>query len=185
MLKITIPPSKYWDAKRGESGQFFTYPEKPVTLQMEHSLVSLSKWEAKWQKPFLSNTTEKTPEEMIDYFRCMTITQNVDPNLYYFIPEDIGLKIREYIQAPMTATTFGKEVQKPSREIVTSELIYYWMTALNIPFECEKWHLNRLMTLIKVCSIKNAPQKKMSASEIRARNKALNDSRRKAMHTRG
>ena len=116
----------------------------------------------------------------------MTITPNVDPNLYYHIPDDIGKQITDYIQSPMTATTFSdNKRQTPSREIVTSELIYYWMVALQIPFECEKWHLNRLMTLIKVCSIKNEPQKKMSANEIRARNKALNDARRKAMHTKG
>ena len=183
MLKVTIPSCKYWDSKRE---MFFTYPEKPITLQLEHSLVSLSKWESKWQKPFLSNTKERTPEETLDYIRCMTITPNVDPKLYYYIPEDIGKQITDYIQNPMTATTFSdNKNQRQSREIVTSELIYYWMVALQIPFECEKWHLNRLMTLIKVCSIKNEPQKKMSANEIRARNKALNDARRKAMHTRG
>lgn len=183
MLKITVPSCKYWDSKRE---MFFTYPEKPITLQLEHSLVSLSKWEAKWKKPFLSNAKDRTMEESLDYIRCMTITPNVDPALYYHIPEDIFNKIKEYIEDPMTATTFSdNRPQKANREIITSELIYYWMASLQIPFECEKWHLNRLMTLIKVCSIKNEPQKKMSTNEIRARNKALNDARRKAMHTKG
>lgn len=182
MLTITIPPCKYWDSKRE---MFVTYPEKPITLQLEHSLLSLSKWESKWNKPFLSKTDGRTEVETRDYIRCMTLTQNVDPNLYLMIPESTIKEITAYIQAPMTATTFSDHQERPSREIITSELIYYWMVALNIPFTCEKWHLNRLMTLIKVCSIKNSPQKKMGANEIRARNRALNESRRKAMHTRG
>ena len=183
MLKVTIKPQKYWDAKREV---FFSYPEKPITLQLEHSLVSLSKWEAKWNKPFLSNTGNRTEEEMRDYVRCMTLTQNVDPNLYYFIPDDVFAEISEYIQSPMTATTFNDSKERPSREIITNELIYYWMVALQIPFDpCEKWHLNRLMTLIKVCSIKSGPQKKMSPNEIRARNRSLNDARRRAMHSKG
>ena len=183
MLKVTIPPCKYWDSKREI---FFNYPEKPVTLQLEHSLVSLSKWESKWNKPFLSKTTERTAEEMCDYIRCMTLTQNVDPDLYYFIPESVIQQITEYIDAPMTATTFSKQPnEKPSKEIVTTELIYYWMVSFGIPFSCEKWHLNRLMTLIRICSIKNAPQKKMSANEIRNRNRALNEARRKSMHSKG
>lgn len=183
MLKVTIPPCKYWDSKREI---FFNYPEKPVTLQLEHSLVSLSKWESKWNKPFLAKANERTEEQMRDYIRCMTITQNVDPDIFFFLPEDVIRQITEYIDAPMTATTFSNnQNEKPSREIVTAELIYYWMVAFGIPFTCEKWHLNRLMTLIRICSIKNAPQKKMSANEIRNRNSALNAARRKAMHTSG
>jgi len=183
MLKVVIQPCKYWDAKKE---RFFVYPEKPVTLQLEHSLVSLSKWEAKWQKPFLSNTSDRTDEEMNDYIRCMTLTQNVDPNLYYFIPDNVYNEITEYIQSPMTATTFSDNNNRPSREIITNELIYYWMITLQIPIDpCEKWHLNRLMTLIKVCSIKNSPQKKMSLNELRSRNRSLNEARRKAMNSRG
>jgi len=180
---ITVLPCKYWDSKREI---FFNYPEKPITFQIEHSLVSLSKWESKWKKPFLSKAKERTAEEMRDYIRCMTITQNVDPDLYYFLPDDVITEITSYIEDSMTATTFGStDQEKASREIVTSELIYYWMVAFNIPFTCEKWHLNRLMTLIRICSIKNSPSKKMSAGEIRARNQKLNAARRKAMHSKG
>lgn len=183
MLKITIPPCKYWDSKREI---FFTYPEKPITLQLEHSLVSLSKWEAKWNKPFLAKFKERTNDELRDYVRCMTVTQNVDETVYKFIPDAILMEVVKYIEAPMTATTFSNNRNEPpSREIVTSELIYYWMTAFQIPFTCEKWHLNRLMTLIKICNIKNAPQKKMSPNELKARNSALNKSRRNALHSRG
>lgn len=182
MLKLTIQPKKYWDSQRE---MFFTYPQKPVTLQLEHSLVSLSKWESFWNKPFLSNPKDRTDEEMRDYIRCMTLTQNVDPVLYSLMSEDEIKAVATYIQAPMTATTFSKK-DAPTREIITSELVYYWMIALGIPFSpCEKWHFNRLMTLIKVCNIKNGPQKKMSANEIRSRNRALNESRRKAMHSKG
>lgn len=182
MLTVTIPPCKYWDSKRE---MFFTYPEKPITLQLEHSLLSISKWESKWNKPFLDKVPERGEAEIRDYIRCMTLTQNVDPVLYTMLPESIINEITNYIDSPMTATTFSNQQQQAGREKITSELIYYWMIALGIPFTCEKWHFNRLMTLIKVCSIKNGPQKKMSPNEIRARNRALNESRRKAMHTKG
>ena len=180
MLQITIPGIELWD----ESREIFTQT-KEQTLQLEHSLVSLSKWESKWGKAFLSKQ-EKTYEETIDYIKCMTITQNVDPNVYNQLSKSIIDKITEYIEAPMTATYFSKEQSSGnSREQVTSELIYYWMIALNIPFECQKWHLNRLLTLIRVCNIKNQPPKKMSKRAIMSRNTALNAARRKQLNTRG
>ena len=180
MLQITIPGIELWD----ESREIFTQT-KEQTLQLEHSLVSLSKWESKWGKAFLSKQ-EKTYEETIDYIKCMTITQNVDPNVYNHLSKSIIGKITEYIEAPMTATYFSKEQSSGnSREQVTSELIYYWMIALNIPFECQKWHLNRLLTLIRVCNIKNQPPKKMSKRAIMSRNAALNAARRKQLNTRG
>ena len=180
MLQITIPGIELWD----ESREIFTQT-KEQTLQLEHSLVSLSKWESKWGKAFLSKQ-EKTYEETIDYIKCMTITQNVDPNVYNHLSKSIIDKITEYIEAPMTATYFSKEQSSGnSREQVTSELIYYWMIALNIPFECQKWHLNRLLTLIRVCNIKNQPPKKMSKRAIMSRNTALNAARRKQLNTRG
>ena len=180
MLQITIPGIELWD----ESREIFTQT-KEQTLQLEHSLVSLSKWESKWGKAFLSKQ-EKTYEETIDYIKCMTITQNVDPNVYNHLSKSIIDKITEYIEAPMTATYFSKEQSNGnSREQVTSELIYYWMIALNIPFECQKWHLNRLLTLIRVCNIKNQPPKKMSKRAIMSRNAALNAARRKQLNTRG
>ena len=180
MLQITIPGIELWD----ESREIFTQT-KEQTLQLEHSLVSLSKWESKWGKAFLSKQ-EKTYEETIDYIKCMTITQNVDPNVYNHLSKSIIDKITEYIEAPMTATYFSKEQSSGnSIEQVTSELIYYWMIALNIPFECQKWHLNRLLTLIRVCNIKNQPPKKMSKRAIMSRNAALNAARRKQLNTRG
>ena len=180
MLQITIPGIELWD----ESREIFTQT-KEQTLQLEHSLVSLSKWESKWGKAFLSKQ-EKTYEETIDYIKCMTITQNVDPNVYNHLSKSIIDKITEYIEAPMTATYFSKEQSSGnSREQVTSELIYYWMIALNIPFECQKWHLNRLLTLIRACNIKNQPPKKMSKRAIMSRNAALNAARRKQLNTRG
>ena len=180
MLVITIPNKEYWDAVKEE----FVNP-KGWTLSLEHSLVSISKWEAKWQKPFLSST-EKTPEEIQDYIRCMTLTQNVDPEAYQHLNRNHYRMIQEYIDAPMTATWFSdKTKSRRSSEQVTSELIYYWMIANNIPFECQKWHLNRLMTLIKVCSIKSQPPKKMTRSEILAQNAELNARRRKRLGTKG
>lgn len=179
MLRITISPPEQWDEEKNE----FVYI-KGQTLQLEHSLVSLSKWESKWCKPFLSKQ-EKTYEETLDYIKCMTLTQNVNPEIYRYLTNANIREINAYIEAPMTATTFSNDRGKNNREQITAELIYYWMIAQNIPFECQKWHLNRLLTLIKVCSIKNTPPKKMSRGEIMRRNTALNEARKKKLHTRG
>ena len=181
MLQITVPSTELWDESKEEFIQ-----TKEMTLELEHSLVSLSKWESKWCKPFLSKNN-KTDEEMLDYIRCMTITPKVKPETYYALSRDNIMRINDYINAPMTATFFSNDKQKRgSREIVTSELIYYWMIALNIPFECQKWHLNRLLTLVKVCNIKNDPHpKKMSKKSIMSRNAALNAARRKQLNTKG
>ena len=180
MLQITIPAVEQWDERKQE---FVTTKEQ--TLQLEHSLVSLSKWESKWCKAFLTKQ-EKTFEETLDYIKCMTITQNVDPEVYNYLTNKNIDEINNYIDAPMTATYFSDDkTVKPSREQITAELIYYWMIALNIPFECQKWHLNRLLTLIKVCNIKNQPPKKRSRKEIMSRNAALNAARRKQLNTRG
>jgi len=180
MLQITIPAVELWDERKQE---FVTTKEQ--TLQLEHSLVSLSKWESKWCKPFLTKQ-EKTFEETLDYIKCMTTTQNVDPEVYNHLTNENIEEINKYIEAPMTATYFSDDkTAKSSREQITAELIYYWMIALNIPFECQKWHLNRLLTLIKVCNIKNQPPKKRSRKEIMSRNAALNAARRKQLNTKG
>lgn len=180
MLQIIIPASELWDEKTDQFVQ-----TKEQTLQLEHSLVSLSKWESKWCKPFMSKT-EKTSEETIDYIRCMTITQNVDNNVYNSITSEIIEQVSAYIEAPMTATTFSNDNKNViNREIITAEIIYYWMVALNIPFECQKWHLNRLLTLINVCNIKNQPKKKTSKRDILSRNAALNAARRERLNTTG
>ena len=180
MLNIVIPASEYFD----ESTNTFVF-FKETRLQLEHSLVSISKWEAKWHKPFL-DMKPKTAEECLDYIRCMTITQNVDPSVYTRIPADVFEKVNAYIEAPMTATWFSdKKKNGGSREVVTSEIIYYWMFSLNIPMECQKWHLNRLLTQIRVVNLKNAPQKKMSRKEIMSRNRALNAQRRQSLNSKG
>jgi hypothetical protein len=181
VLRITIPAEESWDEKKEE----FVITRKEQTLQLEHSLVSLSKWESKWHKPFLSKVS-KTDEEILDYIKCMTITQNVDPEIYYNLTPDNYKQINDYIDDPQTATSFSDTKNgKSNRDVVTAEVVYYWMIALNIPPEYQKWHLNRLLTLIKVCNIKNSPPKKRSAKEIMAHNKALNDARRKQLHTKG
>jgi hypothetical protein len=148
-------------------------------------LVSLSKWESKWCKPFLAKG-EQTLEETRDYIRCMTITQNVDDKVYKYIPTSVITQVRKYIDEEMTATKFSNNQKTINREIITAEIIYYWMIALNIPFDpCQKWHLNRLLTLINVCNLKNSPQKKMSKKEIASRNARLNAERKKALRTEG
>ena len=181
MLRLVIPISpEGWDEEKNE----FIEPKTQV-LQLEHSLVSISKWESKWCRPFISNK-DMTVEETIDYVKCMTLTQNVNPDVYTHITSDHIDQVKDYISAPMTATVFSDDGRSKGRgEIVTAELIYYWMIALQIPFECRKWHLNQLLTLIKVCNIKNQPPKKRSKRDIMSRNTALNAARRKQLNTRG
>ena len=180
MLRITVPSFEGWD----EIKQEFVLLEE-TELELEHSLISVSKWESKWKKSFLSKQ-EKTYEETIDYIKCMTLTKDVDQEVYSRLTNDNINKINEYISSPMTATFFNEDrVSKSSHEIVTSELIYYWMIALNIPFECQYWHLNRLLTLVRVCNIKNQPPKKRSQREIMSRNAALNAARKKQLNTKG
>ncbi len=179
MLKIVIPSIELYD----EAKEIFTNT-KECELQLEHSLVSISKWESKWCKPFLSKGN-KTKEETIDYIRFMTITQNVDPDVYNYMKQSTIDKITAYIDAPMTATTINKQKATTSREIITSEVIYYWMIAFQINWEAQRWHLNRLLTLINVCSIKNQPKKKRTRSEILAEQKALNAQRKAALNTKG
>lgn len=180
MLRIVIPSAELWDDEAEE----FVYT-KPQALQLEHSLVSLSKWESKWGRPFLSEGP-RTFEETVDYVKQMTLTQNVDPKVYRFLTNANMEAINAYISAPMTATRIPREKNsRGNREKVTAELIYYWMIALNIPFECQKWHLNRLIALIDLCSIKNQPPKKRSRRELLQRNAALNAARRKQWNTKG
>lgn len=179
MLKITIPSIEHFN----EISEEFVV-SKEQTLHLEHSLVSLSKWESKWLKPFLSKEA-KTIEETTDYIQCMTITQNVDPTVYLCITNENLKDVNVYIDAPMTATTFKNDKKGRNKDIITSEVIYHWMVSLNIPFECQKWHLNRLLTLIQVCNIKNTPPKKGNKKELMNRNKSLNASRRQALNSRG
>lgn len=181
-----IPDLEFFDEKTQE---FVMIPGKPAiketVLKLEHSLVSLSKWEAKHCKPFLSKNA-LTEEETIDYVRCMTLTQNVPPDIYNRLSPEQVTQISEYINAPMTATWFSKETEKKGKnETVTSELIYYWMIALQIPWDCQKWHLNRLITLVRICQIKNEPPQKMSKRSIMSQNAALNAARRKQLNSKG
>ena len=152
---------------------------KKHTLILEHSLISISKWEARFKKPFLTREV-KTLEETRYYIKCMTLNRNVDDNVYLCLTNGDIDKVNSYIEDPMSATK-PKKIGSPSRETITSELIYYWMIALNIPVEFEKWHINRLLTLIEVCNIKNAPPKKMTTAQRRA----LNNQRKARLHTRG
>lgn len=180
MLTITVPSSEYWDDNKQEFIEV-----KGGALKLEHSLVSIAKWESKWCKSFL-NTKEKTDEETMDYIRCMTLTQNIDPNIYSQLSLQNVEDIKNYINAPMTATVFADTGDSSTnREVVTAELIYYWMIAYNIPFECQKWHINRLLTLVRVCGVKNNPPKKMGKGELMRRNAALNAARRRQLNTKG
>ena len=153
-------------------------------IQLEHSLASLSKWESEFEKPFLS-TNEKTLGELTFYIKAMTLTPDVPDELYYRLSEKNIEEINAYINKKMTATWFSETTPETSKEIVTAELIYYWMTAFQIPFECQYWHLNRLFTLIRVCSMKHEKPKKMSRAEVARRNRELNEQRKAQLGTRG
>lgn len=181
MLQIIVPGYDWFDEKTSAFGR-----TKDTTLQLEHSLVSIHKWEQKWNKPFLGKDP-KTAEQCADYIRCMTLTQNVDSAVYNGITPELYDKINQYIEAPMTATWFSeKNGPRPlSRETITSEVIYYWMIALNIPWECRKWHLNTLLTLIRVCNAKNAPKKSRNRREMVDQRTALNKARRAQLNSKG
>ncbi len=180
MLQITIPAIEFWDEKKEE---FINTREQ--TLRLEHSLVSISKWETKWCRPYMDKK-EKTLEETLDYIRCMTITQKVDPDTYLRLTDKNLKEIYQYIEAPMTATRLPKEKKGSlNGEQITAELIYYWMITLKVPIEFQKWHLNRLITLIRVLELKNRSPKKKSQREIMNYNAALNEERKRQYHTKG
>lgn len=193
MISILIPaqPSiEMWDPAKEEFIKTEEISETKITL--EHSLVSISKWESKWKQAFLKKS-EKTPEQVIDYIKCMTIDNGIPDNVYEHIPSDEIKRITNYIEDRMTATYINQRPEynkKESKDVVTSELIYYWMIANQIPFECERWHLNRLMTLIQICSVKNAAmyggkKNRSKTNSLLKHNTALNNARRAQTGSKG
>lgn len=183
MLKLHVPAREWFN----EDTQEFVIQSKPCDLILEHSLLSLSKWEAKWKKPFLDDKQNASDEAFLDYVRCMTINQGVDPMAYYNLTPDLLTKIRDYVNDPMTATTIRQMQSKRSigKKTITSELVYAWMIKHGIPFECQKWHFNRLMMLIRVCSIENSGEQKMSRADIMKENASLNAMRRAQRKSKG
>ena len=174
MLTIRVPSGEFYTES---TGTFTQLPEQ--TIQMEHSLISISKWESKWHKPFFDGK-DKTREETVDYFRCMTITQNVNPLTWLNLSRENEEAIMKYIQDPMTGTTFNERNKhgRGGRQIISSEVIYWQMIESGIPFECERWHINRLFTLIHVCHVKSEGGKKMSRKDLVSQNRMLNAARR-------
>ena len=182
MLRITIPGEEYFD---DETQRFVTRNE--IRLDLEHSLVSLSKWESAWEKPFLGKD-EKTDEETLGYVIAMSSDPNISPETLARLTTDNIKQINDYIDAKMTATWFNDAPSKggPAQEAITAELVYYWMITLNIPLDpCQNWHLNRLFTLIKVFNKKNSPAKKMSKADLAERNRKLNAERKARFNTKG
>lgn len=181
MLKITVPGVEVFD---NAAQEFKTQGD--FVLELEHSLVSLSKWESKYEKPFLSKET-KSDEEVIGYIQAMTLTEDVPQDVFGKLSQDNLNAINEYLDSKMTATRIYElhEAPKTKQETVTAELIYYWMVSFQIPFECQHWHLNRLFTLIRLCSVKAEKPKKMSKGEIARRNRELNAQRRAQLGTKG
>lgn len=183
MFTVTVPKTEFYN---DADETFIIMPE--FTLELEHSLFSLSKWESKWEIPFL-NSTEKTTEQTLSYIEMMTTTPNVPSDVYERLSQQNLNDINQYITAKMTATWFsdGGEPQRKSSETITAEIIYYWMVSLSIPPEYEHWHLNRLITLVKVINQKNAPEKKSTKSpqSLAAQRRAMNADRKKKYNTTG
>lgn len=180
MLTITLKGKEFFNEQTSE---FETHDD--VVLELEHSLVSVSKWESKFKKPFLSSG-DKTREETLEYIKAMIVSPKNPGGAFSRINQEHIDLITEYIESTESATTFGEMPQRKAKgEIITSELIYYWMVAFNIPFECETWHLNRLFSLIRICNIKNSKPKRMSRNEIAMKNRELNARRRAELGTRG
>lgn len=180
MITITIPKGQVFD----NTNQIFWRVTKDTTIQLEHSLISLQKWEARWHTPFLIKK-QKTVEQMIDYVRCMCLTNNVKEDVFYCIPKSEMDRIAEYIEDPMTASPRGKSGGKRKNRLVTAELIYCWMITLNIPSEYRKWHLNQLLTLIQVINEETAPKKKQNRHEILENYRKINEENKKRFHTKG
>lgn len=180
MLTIVIPGVEMYD----EADEVFV-TEGDVTLDLEHSLVSLSKWEQMYEKPFLDKS-EKSTEEVLTYIKLMVVTPDISPEVFQKLSQKNIDEVNAYLDRKMSATWFNDSPGAPaSREIITSELIYYWMITFQIPFECQHWHINRLFTLIRVCNLKTAKPKKMSRNEMAARNRELNEQRKKRLGTKG
>lgn len=188
MLELVIPKQHY-EFFDETSGEFLPPIDiKETKIQVEHSLISLKKWEQTWHKPFLDRN-EKTYEELSDYIRCMTLNKGIDPNVYHWIPKEEIEKVIKYIEDPMTATWFKDNTligaQKNKRDVITAEIIYYWMISLNVPVEFERWHLNQLLTLIKVINIKNEKPKPVNREEAAKERAELNKRRRAEFNSRG
>lgn len=181
MLELELGGTELYDE---EASRFIEVPK--CKLKMEHSLISISLWESKWKKPYLHSLRTLTDEESFDYVKCMVINKDVPKMIFHYIQEPEMRKIVEYINDPMTATWFSDERKgPPNRKVMTSEYIYYLMITNGIPLECQKWHINRLLTLIRVCENENGPQKKMTNTEKLKYYDAINEARKAKYHTRG
>lgn len=181
MLLVSIKGQRLWDERKEE---FITL--SPAVFEIEHSLVAVKKWESIYKKPFFGKE-EKSPEDILNYIRCMTVTKNVDQSVYNYIPMENLKQILEYIGDSMTATWFSKQTEQKTgkKEIITSEIIYYWMITLQIPLECENWHLNQLFTLIRVFAVKNGKDTKMSKKDAANYREMINAANRKKFKSKG
>jgi len=180
MLVLHLPETELFDESDGTF-----YKTEPITLRLEHSLISVSKWESKWKTPFLDKK-DKSREEIDGYIEAMILNENFPPGVISRFGSEHYRAINEYIESTESATTFGKMPERKGRgETITAELIYYWMVAFQIPFVCETWHLNRLFALVKICNIKNSKPDKKSRAEMARDYREMNAKRKAELGTTG
>ena len=183
MLNIKIKGQELFIPDKNE---FVTISDQ--VLKLEHSLVSISAWEEKWHEKFLNPNIQMTQEQVLDYIKCMTLNEDFPEEAYNFLSSEDVKQIKEYMEDPHTATTIntlGQNRKKHTNKVTTAEEIYYMMFSYGIPKECETWHINKLLTLIEVFSVKNGGEKKMSTREIMQQNAALNAARKAKLNTKG
>lgn len=183
MLEVTIPEQHY-EFLNENTNEFIYIDVKETTLSLEHSLISIRKWEEKWKKAFLEQE-ELSVEESRDYVRCMTLNSKVDNKIYNYIPDTVMVKIVEYMRDPMSATVISVVKPETKKEVVTAEVVYAWLVNLGIPFEVEKWHINKLLKLIQVLNIKNGTNKPLDAKTAAAQRRAINKVNRAKYHSKG
>jgi hypothetical protein len=180
MLTITVLGEEHWD----QENEKFVYPDS-FKLELEHSLVSLSKWESKWEVPFLGEKP-KTTEMVLDYIECMILTPDPPADWISKLSKENIEEITAYFDSKQSATWFNDHHPEPKTgETITSELVYYWLDICDIDWQAQYWHLNRLLTLVKIHTVKQAKPKPMSRSEMLRRRRALNKQRLKEMEEGG
>lgn len=162
-------------------------------LHLEHSLLSISKWEAEWEIPFLN--TDKTSEQSLSYIKCCVLDDDFDELLLNTLSDKNILDFNAYLSKGMTAKKIidlrsslsqkRKSRRPASQKALTSEDIYYSMIQFHVWKECEEWPLQRLLSLLQLCSLKSNSTGEMSKSDQAKFYREENARRKAKYHTNG